>query len=234
MSFHPARSLIAVDGIDGSGKSVLARQLAAAAADAGIGTVVLAVDDFRRSVDWRRPDRSEADIYYDDYYDLPLLDRCLQAFTEGAASVEIPTFDSVLERIAGRKTIAYGSSAVGIVEGAFALRVAAVSSQAALIYLRTSYPEAHRRIVARDTARGRAIDDVTHRIDARYFPCQQRYLRDFDPMTHADVVVDNEQLSSPRVVRFNPDRLGPEMAAALSRALGPLPPHPRSGTLQAP
>ncbi len=234
MSLDAARSLIAVDGIDGSGKSVLAAQLAQAAADAGIGAVVLAVDDFRRPVDWRRPDRSEADIYYDDYYDLPLLDRCLHSFADGVASVEIPVFDAGSERIDGFRTIDYAGALVVIVEGVFALRLSAVAAHAALIYLRTGFPEARRRIVARDTARGRAIDDVTHRISARYFPCQERYLRDFDPLTRADIIVDNEQVPSRHVARFNPDRLQPAMATALARVLGPLPPHPPSGSLQAP
>jgi uridine kinase len=199
---------------------VLANRLVATATDVGIATVLLRVDDFRRPVDWRRPGRSEAEIYYDDYYDLPLLDRCLQAFGEGAPSVEIPTFDSTAEQIDGSRTIAYGGAALAIVEGVFTLRVSALSARAAVIHLQTSFPEAHRRIVTRDTARGRSLADVTHRITARYFPSQERYLRDLDPRSRADVIVDNERLGSPQVLRFDQDRLGSVLAGALWCALG--------------
>jgi uridine kinase len=215
-----ARSLIALDGIDGSGKSVFAHRLATAAAEIGIDAVLVSVDDFRRPVDWRQPDRSEADVYYDEYFDLPLLDRCLHAFEEGASSVEIPIFDRTSESFAGRRTIVYGDAVLAIVEGVFTLRVSAVSARAPLVHLRTSFPEAHRRIVVRDTARGRSLADVRHRITARYFPCQERYHRDLNPAGRADVIVDNERLESPRIVRFDRSRLAPELVAALSRALG--------------
>jgi uridine kinase len=215
-----ARSLIAVDGIDGSGKSVFADRLAAAAAEVGIGAVVVSIDDFRRPVDWRQPERSEADIYYDEYFDLPLLDRCLLAFEEGAPSVQIPIFDPASERFAGQRTIFYGAAVLAIVEGVFTLRVSALSARASLVHLRTSFPEARRRIVVRDTARGRSIADVRHRIAARYFPCQERYHRDLDPAGRADVIVDNEKLDSPRVERFDRSRLGPLLAAAFSRITG--------------
>jgi len=214
------RSVVAVDGIDGSGKSILAQQLRAAAADAGVATVLLGVDDYRRPVVWSQPGRSEADIYYDDYYDLGFLDRCLRAFLAGDSSIAIPHFDSRSERIEGSRTIAFGDATVAIVEGVFALRVAAVATGAALIYLRTSFPEAHRRIVARDTARGRTVENVTHRIGTRYFPSQERYLRDHDPVGRADVVIDNENFASPHIARFDGARLPPALAAVLPAALG--------------
>lgn len=214
------RSVIAVDGIDGSGKSMLARQLTFAAGQAGLGTVVLETDDFRRPVDWRQADRTEADIYYDEYYDLGHLDRCLRAFLEGASSVAIPVFDSRTERLEGTRTVPFTGASVAIVEGVFALRVGTVAAGAPLVYLRTSFDEARRRILARDTARGRTSENVRHRIDARYFPSQERYLRDHDPLGRAHVIVDNEDFSAPRIARVEAARLHPVLAAAFSSACG--------------
>ena len=228
----PVRSLIAVDGIDGSGKSVLAERLGAAAADLGINAVVLAVDDFRRPVDWgRRPPgdaRSEADLYYEEYYDLPLLDQCLAAFLGGDASVEIPVFDSAAHRLDGRRTIVFGAATVAIVEGVFALRLANLATGGALIYVRTSFAAARERIVRRDTQRGRDRGDVIHRITARYFPAQERYLREFDPLIRADVLVDHEILGAPRIVHLRSEHLGPELSAVVSRALRAFATAPRS------
>jgi uridine kinase len=216
----PGRSIIAVDGIDGSGKSVLAGQLTAAAARAGIPTLVLGVDDFRRPVDWTAGGRTEAEVYYDDYYDLAHLDRCLRAYTEGVASVEIPVFDSTSERLHGTRTIAFAGAAVAVVEGVFALRVAAVAEHAALVYLRTSFSEARRRVLARDTARGRTTENVKHRIDARYFPAQERYLREHDPVSRADIVMENEDFAARRISRLDGGRLPPALAQVLQVTLG--------------
>ena len=73
-----ARTIITVDGIDGSGKSTFARRLAAALGERAIGSVIVHIDDFRRQVDWAsRP--SQADVYYDAYYDLALCERFVLA-----------------------------------------------------------------------------------------------------------------------------------------------------------
>ena len=212
--------LLAVDGVDGSGKSVFADQLAAALRDAGIETVLLRVDDYRRSVDWQRPDRAEADAYHDDYYALDELDAGVRALLAGAEALAIPLFDSVAgQRSGGVKTVhlpGAGPRAV-VVEGVFALRVDAVRQGGGHIYLHTSFPEAHRRVVARDTARGRTAADVRHRIERRYFPAQERYLRDWDPAGRAAVLVDHERLGDPRVVRFDGARLGPPIVEAAVR-----------------
>lgn len=199
------RGLLAVDGIDGSGKSVLARKLAEVARDLRIDIVTLAVDDFRRPVDFSASDRQEADIYYQDYYDLPLLDACLRAFLAGASGVDIPVFDARAHRLDGQRRLDFGAARIAVVEGVFALRVATIARGAAVIYLRTSFPEARRRIRARDTARGRTLADVNHRIDARYFPAQERYLREQEPAARAHVLIENEDLSTPSLSRFDAD-----------------------------
>lgn len=214
-----ARRLVAIDGVDGSGKSVLADRLIAALAAAGTEVALLRVDDFRRPVDWARAGRAEADVYYDDYYDLGLLDDCLRAFLEGARGVEIPVFDARSERHAGRRAVTFRGAPLALVEGVFAQRAAVVRAAAAVVYIETSRGEAERRILARDTARGRTAADVAHRIAARYFPAQDRYLRERDPGAHADAVIEHEALGAPVVVRADEARLGAEVAAALRQAV---------------
>jgi len=215
----PGRRLIGVDGLDGSGKSVLADRLVAALGAAGTAAVLLRVDDFRRPIDWARAGSAEADIYYEDYYDLALLEHGARAFLDGAPGIELPLFDSRSERHQGRRAISFGDAALVVVEGVFAQRVAAVR-QAAVVYIETSRDEARRRILARDTARGRTVADVAHRIDARYFPAQDRYLRECDPAVNAAALVVHERVGAPALVRADSARLGAGVTAALRRALG--------------
>ena len=216
----PRRRLLGVDGVDGSGKSFLAERLGAALGEVGLPTVLLRVDDFRRPIDWRQAGRSEAEVYYDDYYDLALLDACASRFLAGADAVEIPAFDSRVERHVGTRTVEFGPASVALVEGVFALRLQVVRASAAVVYLRTTLPEAQRRILARDTARGRTADDVMHRIAARYFPAHERYVRECDPVGSAAALIDHETLGGPTLVRLDRARLGPVVAEALSRAMG--------------
>jgi len=211
--------LLAVDGIDGSGKSVLARTLVAALDREGISTALLRVDDYRRPVTWKAAGRAEADVYYDDYYDLARLDDGVQAFLAGASGVSIPVFDATRERLDGERWVPFQGSAALVVEGVFALRARTVRERAPIVYLQTSFGEARRRILARDTARGRTAAEVGHRIDARYFPAQERYLREYDPVAHAAVLVEHERLAAPSLLRLDESRISSPARRALQTAL---------------
>jgi uridine kinase len=181
-----ARRIVAVDGLDGSGKSRLANALAAACAADGVAVTQLHVDDFRRDVDFAGLDAGEeAARYYDDYFDLAALDGALASFQAGSA----------------------GDAELAIVEGVFTLRVPAVTASAGLIVLTVSADEARRRILARDRHKGRTDEEIERRIAHRYFPGQERYRANHDPEARAAAIVDNEDWRRPRVVRLVPGRL---------------------------
>lgn len=224
-----ARRLIAIDGVDGSGKSMLADRLLGVLAQAGTPAALLRVDDFRRPIAWGQDARREADVYYEDYYDLALLDRGARAFLDGDPSFEIPVFDSRTERHQGQRTISFDGAPLALVEGVFAQRVAAVREVAAVVYIETSRDEARRRILTRDTARGRTAADVTHRIDARYFPAQDRYLREHDPLAHVDALIVHERVGAPALARADAGRIGDDLLAALGRVVGSFAPSGRVG-----
>jgi uridine kinase len=183
MSVH---RIVAVDGIDGSGKSRFAAALAAACAAAGVPATLLHVDDFRREVDFSGLDAdAEAALYYDRYFDLDALDGRLVSFRDESA----------------------GEAGLAIVEGVFTLRVPTVAAAAALVVLTVSADEARRRILTRDRAKGRTQEEITRRIARRYFPAQARYRAELDPEARAAAIVDNDDWQRPRVVRYTPGRL---------------------------
>ncbi len=212
--------IITIDGVDGSGKSTLAAQLAAGLDQAGWPVALFSVDDFRRPVDWTRADRREVDTYYDDYYALDELERCLQALRAGAPRVTIPVFDSRSETLAGARTIELGQARVALVEGVFALRVPAAAA-GLVIYVELAAAEARRRLIARDLARGRSRAVIEHRLDARYVPAQQRYVAACDPAGRADVVVDSATPQVFQATRRNLTRVPAELRAVLDRLLPP-------------
>ena len=81
------RRIVAVDGLDGSGKSQFAAALAAACAAGGVAATVLHVDDFRRELDFAGLDAdAEAALYYERYFDLAALDGKLASLRGAAAT----------------------------------------------------------------------------------------------------------------------------------------------------
>jgi uridine kinase len=123
----PPLPVIAVDGLDGSGKSRFAAALAEALSAAGLPASLVHVDDFRRPLDFSGlTPEAEAALYYEGYYDFAALDAALAP---------------VLEH----------GGALTVLEGVMPLR-ATLPVGAPLIVLEVSVAEARRRIVARDPA----------------------------------------------------------------------------------
>jgi uridine kinase len=212
------RHVIAIDGIDGSGKSYLAERLIAAAEAASVAAALLSVDDYRRPVAWDADGADEAALYYADYYDFASLDDTLAAFLGGADELALPGWDPIAERVTTGRTIDARGLSLLVVEGVFIHRLVRAAA-ATTIYLATSEDEARRRILARDRAKGRSDADINRRIDRRYFPSQRRYHAEMAPRERAAIVLDHERLGAPSLVRAALDRvpqpLRPVVVAAL-------------------
>jgi uridine kinase len=222
MTAAPARLLVTIDGIDGSGKSTLARRLCAGL---GARAALLAVDDFRRPVDWRRTDRTELDLYYDERYDLAALDACLQAFLRGDEGCAYDRFDGAREALGDRAQLSFAGLTHLLVEGVFVARLPAAAA-AISIYVDIPAGEASRRVRARDVAKGRSEAEVDRRLAQRYLPAHARYQAACRPTERATVLIDNRDVGQPRLMR---SRLPPGPAhaplhALLPTLLGPAPP----------
>ena len=212
-----SRWLVAIDGSDGSGKSTLAENLLAALTDSGAAVRLLRVDDFRRPVDWSRSDRAELDLYYDEYYDLAALERCLRAFLDGAPVVAYAVADLQRPEVITNQRLEVSGVQGLLVEGVFVRRLPTVATHATVIDVQVDPAEARRRILARDTAKGRSEDDVQHRMDARYFPAQQRYRAWLGPTATPDVVVESLHAGAARLTTLREERVPPAVAQALRK-----------------
>ncbi len=211
------RTLITIDGLDGSGKSTFSRRLLETIKSHGHSAVVIRVDDFRRPVDWTTG-VAEATAYYDAYYDLPACDGVLRAFLAGERSSEVPIYDIATERRTGTRPLVFEGATICVVEGVFPLRMPSVA-HGLLIYLETSEAEARRRIVGRDLRKGRTQAEIERRIDQRYFPSQRLYREQHAPRDRAEVVVDNEQPAEPRGIKRDLGRLPPALQQLLAAFL---------------
>lgn len=193
----PPRALVTIDGLDGSGKSVLARRLLEALDGSA---VLLAVDDFRRPVDWQAAARPELDLYYEERYDLVSLEGCIRQFLQGAPSCTFPEFDGAREALAGTRTVSFTGKTWLIVEGVFVARLPAADG-ALSIYVDIDEDEARRRVMVRDLGKGRTTEEVTRRIDRRYFPAHHRYRQERSARDRAAVLIDNADPQRPRLLR---------------------------------
>jgi uridine kinase len=225
-----ARSLITIDGIDGSGKSLVARRLLAALGDEA---VLLAVDDFRRPVDFGRGDRPELELYWDERYDLGALGACAGAFLAGGAGCQVPSFDSVNEAPGPARALSFADKRWLIVEGVFVARLPE-AARGYPVFVDVPRDEAYRRVLARDLHKGRSEAEVRRRIEQRYFPAHDRYRERHQPRDRAWVVLDNHgpPAETPRLIRARAGAAGDGWAAvdAALAALAPAVDRGRDGS----
>ena len=189
-----ARQLVTVDGIDGSGKSIFARRLVEAL---GASAALLAVDDFRRPVKWPVDDPAqELELYYHHRYDLPALDGCVRAFLAGATECSFPRFDGATETLGPSRTVSFNGVTHLVVEGVFVARLPS-AAEALSVYVDITLDESRRRVLARDVSASRPLQEVTRRMDRRYYPAHERYQREHDSRNRAALLVDNGDPAQP-------------------------------------
>ena len=208
------RPIITVDGVDGCGKSTFAARLLTELAVAGATPVLVRVDDFRRTLDWAAGD--EATRYYEEYYDFERLGWLVRTFAAGAVELTVPAYDGLAGAPLPERRVRLGARPVLVNEGVLVRRIPTGTIPVTAVYLEAPESVARARLVARDTARGRAREEVERRLDRRYVPGQRRYHTEHRPRAAAQVVVDNADPAHPRLTHLDAARVPPILTAALA------------------
>jgi uridine kinase len=192
--------LVAVDGVDGSGKSVFAAELVAALRAAGRTVVAASVDGFHRPRDARyRRGRSSPEGFWADSYDYDALrTELLDPFAPAGSrrfrrAVRDVSTDSALDLAHETGT----DDTVLVVDGIFLQRAELEGWWDLTVFLQVSFDETFRRMAARDGCPADPADPANR----RYVEGQLLYLAERDPAGRADVLVDNRDLGRPVLLR---------------------------------
>ncbi|TYP84987.1 uridine kinase [Blastococcus xanthinilyticus] len=176
-----SRVLVGIDGPDAAGKTTLADRLAAELS----GPVQrVSVDDFPRPVEerYRRGELSAEGFYLDAIDHDRLLAEVLVPFRNGADG-------------AGPRTL--------VVDGIFLLRPQLRRLWHLSVHLRVPEQTVLARARQRDRSLYASLAELEQRYRARYLPGQALYRAEADPETGADVLIDNRDVSAPRILRWD-------------------------------
>jgi len=190
---------VGVDGVDGSGKTVFAGELAGALNNAGHEVVRVSIDGFHnpRSVRYRRGRSSPEGFWLDSYDYEQFRADVIAPLSPGGdrwyrSAVRDVTTDEAIETTPTRAP----SDAILIVDGIFLHRDDLIGCWDFSIFLRVGFDETFRRMAARD---GRPADPHADE-NSRYLLGQQIYLARCEPENRADVVIDNTDPAEARRV----------------------------------
>ncbi|MGP4018049.1 uridine kinase [Saccharopolyspora sp. 5N708] len=190
---------VAVDGVDGSGKSVFADELAERLRRAGRGVVRVSVDDFHhvRAVRHRRGRDSPEGFWLDSYDYATLRRRVLDPLGPGGSRRYQPAAHDLATDLPVSPPHRHAApGAVLVVDGLFLHRDELADVWDLSVFLRVPFHVSVARMAARDGG----VADPEHPGVARYVQGQRRYFAACTPWQRADLVIDNTDWSAPTLV----------------------------------
>jgi uridine kinase len=190
------RVILAVDGVDGAGKTTFADALAGVFAEDGGAVVRASIDGFHRPRAERYArGRTSPEGFYRDSYDYAAFRRILiEPFRSGAPEVRLAAFDEPADRPLDTPPVEVPADAVLIVDGIFLNRPELRGIWHWSVWLHVPASLAYARMAERD-----GVDpDPEAESNAGYRGGQALYARDADPRRTATAIVDNSFPDNPQ------------------------------------
>jgi uridine kinase len=192
--------IVAIDGVDGVGKSRFADELAAVLEARGRSVVRASVDGFHHPPRTRyRRGRTSAEGFYCDSYRYEDLEReLLRAFAPGGdRRFRRAIYDVEDERELDLPEETAPAGSVLVLDGIFLHRPELLGRWDLSVFLDAPFAVT----VPRGAQRGDGSPDPGAPSNRRYVEGQRLYLARCRPHARATVVVDNTDLAHPRIVR---------------------------------
>jgi uridine kinase len=194
--------LVAIDGVDGSGKTCFADELVPHLEEAGRPVLRAGIDGFHnpRSIRYRLG-RSSPLGYFLDSYDYGSLRRhLLDPLARGSDTVHTARFDYRTDQPVTTAVRRVEANSILLLDGIFLHRDELRPLWSCSVFLDVSFEVSFARMARRDGS----SPDPEAEANRRYFEGQKLYLARCRPRDHAGFVVDNSALASPRVVIERP------------------------------
>jgi uridine kinase len=200
-ALHPNSVVrVGVDGVDGAGKTVFADELAEAIVLLKRPTIRASVDGFHhpRSVRHRRGRGSSEGFFYDSYNYALLSEALLDPLSpRGDRRYRTAAFDYQTNRAVDAAWEHAPDDAVLIVDGIFLHRLELRQYWDFSVFLQVGFDVS----IPRGAQRGYGDPDPSAQSNRRYVEGQLLYFEQCRPTDHASVLIDNDNLDAPRIIR---------------------------------
>jgi len=194
------RALVAIDGVDGSGKTSFTAKLAAEITNRAV--ITIHVDNFLNPASKRHAQgRTSPKGFWDDTYDYDSLFRnvLIPLGKTGNGYYSPASYDAQLDASIALETIGSPKDALILVEGMFLHRDELFSYWDCSVFLDVPFKETAARMALRDGSN----PDPEHSSMKRYVDGQRMYFKSARPWDRATFVVDNANYLLPRLLETN-------------------------------
>ncbi|MFA1542574.1 uridine kinase [Actinomadura monticuli] len=197
------RLRVAIDGRTAAGKTSLGHELAERISAAGRPVLRASLDDFKRP--WREAhlyDRTSGEGYYRNAFDYTAVTTLLlqPSGPRGSGQCALCGIDPLTQRDHSSNVVQAPPDAVLVVDGVFAFRPQINAYWDLRIWLEVDAEVSIQRGIARDRAREGTEAETLHR--DRYLPAERLYMAEVDPARLAEVIIGNNEIDRPRILRI--------------------------------
>ncbi|TCC54164.1 uridine kinase [Kribbella capetownensis] len=192
---------VGIDGVDGSGKTTFANELAEALRAAGRNVVRVSVDDFHnvRAIRYRRGRSSPEGFWRDSFnYDRLRTDVLEPLGTGGSRRYRPAAHDLATDQILEPPCEVAPAGAVLVVDGLFLHRDELANAWDLSVFLDVPFDITIQRMAHRDGTN----PDPNHPTVRRYVEAQHLYFKACNPHQKADILIANTPLNAPRPLRI--------------------------------
>jgi uridine kinase len=199
---HPLR--VGIDGVDASGKTTLADELAEVLQHGNRPVIRASIDDFHNPENVRRQRGSlSPEGFYEDSYNYDaLIETLLKPLgPHGDRRYRTAVFDLRRDQPIDLPIKTAPQDAILLIDGIFLLRQLLLPYWDLTIYIDVDYDQTMARGITRDAEFYGSIEEAALRYHKRYVPGQRLYHQDANPLDKADILIDNNYLEAPKFLR---------------------------------
>lgn len=195
---------VAIDGVDGAGKTVFAEQLAEVLCEGGAHVIRVSIDGFHRLRELRyRQGRDSPQGFWEDSYDYAAFTEAvvapLRAQVRGSYVTAVHEVDS--DRALRLRPVVNERPAIVLVDGVFLLRHELREVWDFSVFLHAPFERSVARLALRDGAN----PDPAHPSNRRYVEGQRRYFTVARPWERASIVIDHAEPAAPSLLVTPPE-----------------------------
>lgn len=203
-SKHGQPFVLAINGIDGSGKTFLCDQLEDQLNQKSYDVCRLSVDNFHNPKSIRYQHENQAEAYFLDSINFELFkQKALIPIYESSGfpkkiQVKGHNLETDQEEIVFQEI---SKNTVILAEGVFLFKADLLPYYDLKIFLDVAFDTIIERVKVRDLKTLKTEDAIVKRYLEKYIPGQQLYFDEAGPLEIADIVIDNNDYSSPSIIK---------------------------------
>lgn len=199
---RPHTIRVAIDGIDGAGKTTLADELTPLLQNRDRPVIRASIDGFHhpRAVRYQRGTDSPEGYYSDSFDNRALIAMLLEPLGPGGNELfQAAIFDLVTDTVVNSPIRRAPPGAVLLFDGVFLLRPELRDYWDFALFVDVPFDVALIRAVGRDQHK-EDREQLVRRYRQRYLPGQRLYLGRCHPRQQADVILNNRDLARPLII----------------------------------